>query len=419
MVTLLVLLALLVASALIAGFETAVFSLRRAERRRLAAAGGATAAVLAQRDRLLQALLLGNLFVNVAYYSVVSALVLDVMKAGHVAAGLAISAGTVMLLILLGEILPKNVALRRAPWLVERLAGPFVVLRVLLTPVTTVATGVSHALEGVLLGGREPPPAPGIDEFKRVVAMHASSGAFGAVERELIKDVVDFGGRRADDLMVPRVDVVFLDLQDAPERWIATMRRTPHADYPVCDGAPDALAGMLRAARFLRDPAMERRALIEPAVFVPGSVRAEALLDRLHRERARLAVVLDEFGGIEGLVGLSDLARVALGEVAEPLQPPIVPRRGGGFLVGGSTRLADLEERLGLEVPARRADTVGGAIAELLGAVPRRGDEVVVAGWRVRVLAVRNRRVERVALRPAVDEAAAEAAGAAGAEAAS
>lgn len=406
MVTLTVLAALLVTSAMIAGFETAVFSLRRAERRRLTEAGGATAAVLARRDELLQALLLGNLFVNVGYYSAVSASVLDLFAAGRVALGVLLSATTVVLLILLGEIVPKNVALRRRVWMVERLAAPFVALRVVLRPFTAVATLTSRALEALILGGREPPPAPGLDEFKRVVAMQASLGAYGAVQSELIKDVVDFGRRRADDLMVPRVDVVFLDLHEPPGAWIETMRGAPHGDYPVCDGEPDAMVGMMRAARFLRDPTGDRRALTEPAIFVPSTVKAEALLDRLHRERARVAVVLDEFGGLEGLVGLADLARVALGEVAEPQGASIAPRPGGGFSVAGGTRLADLEERVGLVLPVRRADTLGGALAEMLGSVPRRGDEVLATGWRLRVLSVRNRRVERVALRPVVGEVA-------------
>ena len=405
--TFVALLGLLVLSGIISGSETAAFSLRPGQRRKVAPPGSVAGAVLARPGALLVTLLLANLFTNVAYFSLSASMSLAYADAGQGVRAAAVSVGSLVAIILLGEIVPKTVALSRADWIIDKVAPGLYALRLALTPLVALAQLVTRLLEALVTRGRLPPAEFGTEEFKTVVAAGAAAGTYRRVELDLLHDVIDFGLRRAKSLMVPRVDVVFLDVRASRESWLATMAAHPHADYPACDGSPDRILGMVNAARLVRSPEADLRAL-EPALYLPLTLRSERLVEALRESDARVAVLLDEFGGVAGVVALSDVARVVLGEIggegASPESTPVLPRPAGSFLVAGTCPLQTLRDEAGLAIETRRAETVGGAVAERLGSVPRRGDEVVIDGWRLRVVAVEGRRVDRVLARPVAED---------------
>jgi putative hemolysin len=400
--TWLVMAALLGCAALLSAAETAVFSLQPAERRRLAHRHRSVAAALQRPSSLLVTLLLGNLLATVAYFSVGAEHSLALLDAGRRGAAAGFTAGSVLFLVVAGEILPKTLALAAPGALVTALAAPLVVLQLVLWPLVSLGEAVSRLLVTLLPGGRHAAQAPATDDFKSALVRRAALGTYHALEVALLHDVVDFGGLRARSLMTPRVDVVFLDVRQPPAAWLATLARRPFAEYPVCDGTPDRLLGVVAAADVVAHPQDDPRTLVRPALLAPLTLDAERLVGRMQAENDRLAVLLDEHGGVAGVVGLGALSRAVLGEIEG------LPAKDGQdvrrvrpdlLLVRGNCPLRRLREEGGIDLSARRAGTVAGAIAEALGRLPRRGDEVAAPGWRLRVAAVRGRRVEQVLIR--------------------
>jgi CBS domain containing-hemolysin-like protein len=394
--------ALLAGAALLSAAETAVFSLQPAERRRLAQRHAAVDAMLQRPTSLLVTLLLGSLLLTVGYFSVGAGVALELLHEGRQGAAASFTIGSVMLMVLAGEILPKTLALASPGGLVTVLAAPILLLRLLLWPLVVVGEAASRLLSALVLGGRGTAAAPARDDFKSAVERRASMGTWHAIEVALLHDVVDFSALRARNLMTPRVDVVFLDLRRPVAEWIATMARRPFAAYPICDGKPDRLLGVVYAADVLASPEAPPRSLLRPALFAPLSLDAERLVARMQEEDARLAVLLDEHGGVAGVVGLGALSRAVLGEIeglADAAGAGLRRVRPDLLLVRGDCALRVLREEAGVELPARRADTVAGAVAEALGRWPRSGDELLLPGARLRVTEVRGRRVAQVVLR--------------------
>jgi putative hemolysin len=340
----------------------------------------------------------------VAYFTAGAQRSLELQNDGRPLASWALAVGSVLALVVIGEIVPKTLALLGPARLVGTLAPALLVLRVALRPLVLVGETTTRLVESVLLAGRPEPAAPVADDFKSAVSWRATYGTYHAVEVSLLHDVIAFGERRARDLMVPRVDVEFLDLRDPPEAWVATMAAHPHAEYPVCEGSPDKLLGTVHATAVLAQSTWNPRAVLEAPLLAPQSVSAERLVARLQAEGRRLAILLDEHGGVVGAVGLKALSVAVLGEIeGQPSARHVLLRpRPDTLIVPGDYPLHRLANEEGIRLPARRARTVAGAVSEALGRMPRRGDELLLAGWRLRVAGLAGRRVEAVIVRASV-----------------
>jgi CBS domain containing-hemolysin-like protein len=402
-VTVLMMLALLVLSGIVSASETALFSLAPADRRRLIKRHPAVALLVARPTALLLTLLLLNLVVNIAYLSVSAKQSLDLHATGRDDLAAAVAVGSLLALVVLGEIIPKTLALAAPQALVGWVAPPLAFLRMLLWPLVFVGETITRVIEAPLLAGRTQPGSPAADEFKSAVSVRASRGAYRAVEVALLHDIIDFGELRARDLMVPRVDVTFLDVREGLPQWAATMADHPHADYPVCDGSPDRLLGTICAAQVLARRPADLRELLEPPCYAPLPTTAERLVARLEEEGRQVAILLDEHGGVAGVVGLRALSQAVLGELGTPRpggRVGSITRRGDTLIVEGRCPLHVLREEGGVHLETRQSRSVGGAVAEGLGRVPRPGDELLVAGWRLRVATVARRSIGRVVIRP-------------------
>ncbi len=394
---------LLLLSAVISGSETAVFSLSRVQHDALASRSRAAAALLHRPTKLLISLLLANLIVNVAYFSVSASWSLRLAQSTTGADSVAVALGSVAGMVLFGEILPKTMALGRAAKFVGWASPLLLGLRWLLAPVVFVGEGASRLLERLVLGKSRRPAVPDAVDFKSALSSRAAVGAYRSVELALLHDVIDFGRRRARHLMIPRTEVVFLDITDDRSVWADRMGENPFVEYPVCEGGADTLLGTINTARLMASPKASRRELVEEPLCVPVNLSAERLVEQMSEHEVRLAILLDEWGGVAGIVGLGALTRAVLGEVERQISSTEgggLVRRGGGALVPGDCPLHILEEELGLSIKTRRSDTVGGAMAEVLGAVPVRGEEVQIGGFRWRVVDGSRGRVRRVMLRP-------------------
>jgi CBS domain containing-hemolysin-like protein len=223
-------------------------------------------------------------------------------------------------------------------------------------------------------------------------------------EQELVGNVFAFKETTAGEVMVPRPDVDWLSVDQPLEQLLAKVSESGHTRFPLCDGGVDNVIGYLHAKdlaplfRLAPGQAADLRSLARPVAFVPEAGRAISALRRLQRERSHLAIVVDEFGGMAGIVTLEDLLEELVGDIQDEFDEPTLAIQAldnGEWIVDGAVRLDDLEE-LGLRFGTAQEGTVGGYIFGRLAREVAPGDEVLIAGAALRVEAVEGLRVTRV-----------------------
>jgi magnesium and cobalt transporter len=222
----------------------------------------------------------------------------------------------------------------------------------------------------------------------------------------MIEGVLQVAELSAADIMVPRAQMDVIDVAQPPAEFVPFVIRTAHSRFPVVDGGRDHVVGILHAKDLLRlaaGPDDGVRGLLRPPVFIPGSKRLNVLLRDFRQNRNHLAIVVDEYGGVAGLITIEDVLEQIVGEIEDEfdldeadddileLEPGPAGRR---WRVSALTPLARLDERLGTAFDADEADTVGGLVAARMGRVPRRGDRIDLDGLRFEVLRATPRAVQ-------------------------
>ena len=335
--------------------------------------------------------------------------------AGPLAFGAVVVAITYLSLIV-GELVPKRLALNGPETVVSRVAGP---MRLLSAATSPAVWFLSASTEGVLrlLGVRQRGADP-VSEQEVEILMEegARAGVFEEEERDLVARALRLDDRPVRELMTPRPNVVWLDADDPPGEALRTARESRHSYLPVARGSLDNLLGLASVKdRWARGPAEHPAehpaellgALRRPAL-VPEGAPATRALEAFKRSRLPLAVVIDERGHTEGVVTLTDVLEALVGEVPDADGPAegetIVRREDGSWLVDGLLAAEELEERLGLSERLRgeRAgyQTVGGMVMEALGRVPEEGDRFELEGHSFEVLDMDGWRVDKVLVSP-------------------
>lgn len=396
---------LLCASAFCSASETALFSLDAAGRER---AGPGARRLLANPQALLISLLLANLLVNVLVFAVASGLAREAegTRTGDEDGFQGILAGAAALLAVLvvGEILPKSLALR-APVAVARLvAAPLALLVALLAPLRRIVRLQLDIATRVLGDVAREEPRITAETLAEVLGQSAEVGMLAAGEADLLAEVVELEGIRVREIMTPRVDMLALDLEASEDDNIQIMARALARRLtwlPVVRGQADQVAGSVRMRDILAQPDRPLRELVGRAQFVPEVAGVLDLLKHLRENRATEAVVVDEWGGTAGVVTIENVFEEIVGDLrveGEALERPVLPLEDGGFRVPGSLSIRDWNERFNHEVVPEGFETVGGFVTALLGRIPRAGDRVRQGDlvWQVRE--VRGRRVTSVDL---------------------
>ena len=389
---------LLAASAFCSASETALFSLDAAGRER---AGPVARRLLGNPQALLISLLLANLLVNVLVFAVASGLAQPEVEGyeAFVAGALALVA-----VLVVGEILPKTLALR-APVVVARLvAAPLAGLVALLAPLRRLVRFQLEIATRVLGDVAREEPRITAEALAEVLGQSAEVGMLAAGEADLLAEVVELEGIRVREIMTPRVDMLALDLEASEDDNIQIMARALARRLtwlPVVRGDADQVAGSVRMRDLLAQPERSLRELVRPAHFVPEVAGVLDLLKHLREKKATEAVVVDEWGGTAGVVTIENVFEEIVGDLrveGEAPERPVLPLEGGGFRVSGSLSIRDWNERFQHEVVPEGFETVGGFVTALLGRIPRAGDRVRQGDlvWQVRE--VRGRRVTSVDL---------------------
>lgn len=306
--------------------------------------------------------------------------------------------------LVIGELVPKRIALNHPERIAAVVAGPMRVLSLVAAPVVKVLSVSTDAIVRVLhlRPSTEPPVTE--EELAALLKVGEAAGVFEEEETEMVERVFWLGDQPVASLMTPRDRISWLDARQAPESFRDELIRHRHSHYLVCDGEIDRVVGMVRVkdllAGLLAGAPLELEPAIRKPVFVPGRLGALRLLETFRESGIRVAVVMGERGRVEGLVTINDVLEEFAGRLAPRAEPTIVRRDDGSWLVDAALPMVELWRRLGLR--ERRAgervglSTVGGLVARELRRVPRTGDAVESLGHRFEVVDMDGHRVDKV-----------------------
>lgn len=312
-----------------------------------------------------------------------------------------LTAVTLLLILLLGQLIPKAIAVRRPESVANYIARPLDILATLFSPLVRLvgfmATGGSERSTDML--ARE-------EEFRMLVDVGEEEGIIEEEEREMIEGVFDLGDTVAREVMIPRIDIVGVEAATSLREALDVIIECGHSRIPVYDASIDHIIGLLYAKdvlRYLRDGVSEPvvRDMMRPVYYIPESKRVDDLLSELKRMKVHIAIVVDEYGGTAGLVTIEDLIEEIVGEiqdeydVEEPISETISAQE---TIYDARVDLDDVNYELDLDLPTEDSDTLGGLIYSRLGRVPEVGDEVRIGNVRLTVLTMEGRRIGKVKL---------------------
>ena len=397
-------------SAFFSSAEAAFLSLKRTARLthlvNTGAAGAArVAGMLEQPGRLLSTILLGNNLVNVAFTALVTVIFVDLFAEGP-GVILATVVGTATLLVL-GESIPKNLAVRYSERLAFIYARPLQWMATLLFPLVMPLQWISRVSD---IGEDESEPEASIteEELRSLIDIGEAEGAFEPKEAEMLESVFRFGDREVREVMTPRTEVVFIERGTTLGELLSTYSEHSHTRFPVYKESMDNIVGIISAKDILKT--MSTRPIgheesvtdvIRDAYFVPDTKRIAELFDELRRAGNQMAIVIDEYGGVTGLVTLKSLVEEVVGRVGEEGASPEEEYETiseNTFQVDGGMSIEEAEEELGIELPEGDFETVAGFVLNILGHIPAPGEQLEYDNLKLEVTEMSDLKIETVKL---------------------
>jgi putative hemolysin len=423
---------LVLANGVFAMAEIAVVSSRKSRLRMLADAGDARAAaalaLASDPNRFLSTVQVGITLVGVfagAYGGATLAEPLaerlaGVPLIGRWSGGIAFTivvVGITYLSLVVGELVPKRIALGAPERIARSIAGPMGALSKVATPLVALLSASTDGLLRLLRVGRTAEPPTSDEEVQALVSEGAAAGVFEPGESDIVENLFWFGDSRVADLMTPRPDLVWIDVDASAEAIRGTVAASGFSRYVVARGSVEDVVGIARTRDLLLAALAGHDGVpaeaVHPPLYVPESTPSLTLLERFRETGDHAALVVDEYGGIEGLVTVTDVLEALVGDLPgrdRAPEHPCVPREDGSLLLEGTAGLDDLEEAvrevlertLGRTAPSFALPrdpgyrTLGGFVATRLRRLPAVGDAVVQGVWRFEVLDMDGRRVDKV-----------------------
>jgi putative hemolysin len=311
--------------------------------------------------------------------------------------------------LLFGELVPKRLALRRAEDF-ARLAAPAMKLFAQVAKPLVWFLGASTKAVLFLLGAhKQEGPSVSVDDIEHLLEAGRAEGVLEPVEQAVATEALRLGERTVRDIMRPRIDLDALDIETPPGEVLGAIAMAGYSRLPVYEGSLDHILGYVSLKDVLRHNWMgwpiELRKIMHRALFVPETMPLDRLLELFQKERNQLAIVLDEYGGTEGLVTLEDVLEELVGEIHDEHHREgehFVQREDGSWLVDGVAGVEDLAEKLGLKLDAEPRDysTVSGLVLAELERIPSTGDTVSWRGLSIEVVDMDGRRIDKLLVRP-------------------
>ena len=404
---LVILVLLLSASAFFSSAETALMTSNKLRIRNLAENGDKRAEkvleITANTDKMLSAILIGNNIVNLSASALSTTLTLKVFGSSLV--GIATGILTFLILVF-GEITPKNVASKNAENIALKYIGIISVLVVILTPAIYVVNKVSGIVISLFVKNNDDNNMVTEDELRAMVEVSHEDGVIEKEEKKMIVNVVDFGDTVAGDIMLPRVDMVMVSVESSYEEILKIFREERYTRIPVYEESPDNVIGILNVKDFLliedKENFSVKEHLREP-LYTYEYKKTSSLMVDMRKTGANIVIVLDEYGTTVGLITLEDMLEEIVGEIRDEFDADedegITKISETEYLIDGSTNLDDVNDRIGLELSSEEYESIGGIIMEKLGRLPVEGEVITFDNIILTVKKMDHARIEKVGLK--------------------
>lgn len=406
-IQLVIVIILLSASAFFSSAETALMTSNKLRMRNLAENGDKRAAkvlkVTENTDKMLSAILIGNNIVNLTASSISTTLTLKIF--GSKLVGIATGILTFLILVF-GEITPKNVASKNAENMALSYIGVISFLVTLLTPVIFIVNTVAKFVISIFNKNGDDNNAVTEEELRAMVEYSHEEGIIENEEKKMIVNVVDFGDTVAGDIMVPRVDMVMVDEKSSYEEILQVFREERYTRIPVYEETPDNVIGILNVKDFLLIEDKENfvmKELLREPLYTYEYKKTSALMMDMRKTGANIVIVLDEYGITAGLITLEDMLEEIVGEIRDEFDADedegITKVSDLEYLIDGSTNLDDINDRIGLSLSSEEYESIGGLIMEKLGRLPVEGEIINFDNIVLTVKKMDHARIEKVCLK--------------------
>lgn len=404
-----VLFILIALSGFFSSSETALTTVSRIKIRTMANEGDARAKmvqkVTGNTQKMLSAILIGNNVVNISASSIATVLFVNLF--GSSGAGIATGIMTLLVLIF-GEITPKNMASRQALKLSLRVAGIIYAITVVLTPVIFVVNHICGFILKLTGADKDDKKAKMTEaEFRTIVDVGNESGAIENEEKDYINNLFDFSDTEIKELMIPRIDVTMINVNWSYAKVRSVFMKEMYTRIPVYDGDTDHVIGILNMKDLLKkkdDEQFSLKSYLREPFFTYEFKNADELFNQMRKKRIHMAIVLDEFGSVSGIVTLEDLLEELVGDIQDEYdereEKELTEDGPGEYTALGSMNLDDLSDELGLKLESEDYDTIGGYLLGLFDHLPRKGESYVSKDGVIFMASeVRHRRIEKVKIK--------------------
>ncbi len=385
---------LLVGSAFFSASETALFSIPRYQLRRLqqrpGLVGRSITILLESQRSLLVTVLLGNMFVNVLYASLAVLYGARLAQTQGYFVFAVVDVVSLVVLIIAGEVVPKSVAVN-SPLVVAKFFAPVLLLfRIAIMPIRAFFDVVVKGLTALVPASRAEAPASA-EDLSNLVEIGKDYGLLTPRENEMLREVIEFGNIEVREVMTPRIDVALYGIDAGKEGLAKLIKDCKHSKIPVWRTDPDNIIGVIHAKDVFLYPDWQVHSLVRKVMFFPETAKIDVIRRELLARQQTMAMVVDEYGGLEGVVTLEDILEEVVGEIEDEFdvrEHKVRKLSGGRYLVSAGLTLREWNDIAGTSLADEKRETVGGMVAMHLDRIPRKGDSVKLGGYRFTVLRV-------------------------------
>ncbi len=310
--------------------------------------------------------------------------------------------------LIFGELVPKRLALTHPEQIASALSGVLLVTSKVARPAIWVLSLATNLVLHLIPGKERSADAVSDEEVRHLMREGAASGHFDAAEQQIVDQTLRLGDRRVSALMTPRTQLEVLDLAQTPADWLAVLQASRYSRFPVVDGAPDNIVGIVRVKdllqRALAGGGLDLKSALREPLYIPETAPALKVLDQFRRSGEDLALIVDEYGDLQGLVTPADLLEALVGgDLSAPAadeEPAWVQREDGSWLIDGMMPLNQVQAVTGIHdfpgADEAHVQTLGGFIMSQLKRIPEAADTVKLAPFILEVMDMDGRRVDKV-----------------------
>ena len=310
--------------------------------------------------------------------------------------------------LVFGELVPKRIALQKAEAVSLFVVQPIYIISKILSPfIKLLSLSTNGFLHLIGMKTENLEEAVSEEEIKKMLETGSENGVFNEIEKEMINSIFSFDDKTAKDVMVPRREVFAIDIEEPLEKILDEILETRHSRIPVYEEQIDNIIGILQVkdvmieARKKSFEEVDIRALLKEAFFVPDGKSTDELFREMQKTKNRMAVLIDEYGGVSGILTVEDLVEEVMGEITDEHEEEVVELQKIGekeYLLDGSILIEELNEKLNLKLETENYDTLSGYLIEELGYIPKDSGqcELDADGVHFKILEVKEKRIRKV-----------------------